>query len=565
MKNSRVYLIYILMFVSLFSYSQSSFFSLNSQSEVLSQRYEIESGNLNNSVFSDIRPYHRKLSSTFIDALDTAISNRSIVDNFNINYLQNDNFNYSDVQENKHVKPILKHFYKTRANFLQVNKNGFNLYVNPAFYFKGAYSDLDTNLLYRNTRAIEMYGDIDGKLGFYTFVSENQIKGAQHESDFVAKWGSYPGAHFTKTFENAYDFFLARGYISFRPIKSINLQFGQDRNFIGNGIRSLLLSDFATDYLFFKANTQVWRFNYMNLFTQLTDRYGFITGTNTKRPLPKKYVALHYFSYNITDNFNIGLFESVTFHDNNNDGRGFDINYMNPIIFYRAIEHQLGDPDKMMVGLNLNYLPVKNIQIYGQFMLNELRINDLRARNGHSANKFGYQIGTRYVNVAGISNLDLQVEYNRVRPYSYAHKTMSGTYPVNSYSHYNQPLAHPLGANFSELIVRLESQMFPNVNIGTELMYAKFGADSANSNWGGNIFLDYNNIHRELGNYVGQGVKTELLISHAWINYQIFHNLFVELDVRYRWLNSELDTRDKKNLFVATTLRLNLARTNWSF
>ena len=48
-----------------------------------------------------------------------------------------------------------------------------------------------------------------------------------------------------------------------------------------------------------------------------------------------KYIASHYLSYNITKRLNIGLFESVIWE---NDGDGFNLTYMNPIIFYQSIQ-----------------------------------------------------------------------------------------------------------------------------------------------------------------------------------------------------------------------------------
>lgn len=545
---------------------QTSFLPLNSPAETILQRYAIKTATMSAANFEDIRPYKRDALAAMLLIMDSGNNFVSNVDRFNLSYLQSNNLPLSSNRNFDSNKPVLRHFYKSKANFYQVNEPNFNLFVNPVLYLMVAKSDRDEKMLYTNTRALELHGDIDGKLGFYAFISENQMRVAQHENEYRKTWGVYPGAHLTKSFKDGgIDFFQARGYITFSPIKPIGIQFGQDRNFIGNGLRSLLLSDFATDYLFLKINTKVWRFNYMNLFMRLTDRYGSLIGADRSRPYPAKYVALHYLSINIFDNLNIGLFESVTFHDNKKDGRGFDINYLNPVIFYRSVEHQLGDPDKMMVGLNMGYIPIKDIKLYGQFMLNEFRINDLRERNGYVGNKFGYQLGMRYIDLLGLSNVDFQVEYNRVRPYSYAHYEISGTYPVNSYSHYNQPLAHPLGANFSEWIVKVDAQPFSRLATGLLLIQANYGADSSGSNWGGNIFLSYRDYERELGNVVGQGVGTNLLIAELWLSYQIRHNLFIDIEGRFRKTDSQLPQRNSSNLFIGTALRLNLGRKGWSF
>jgi hypothetical protein len=564
----QIYITLLILMISTFSASpQSANIPLNSTSEALLQRYEIRAGLLLNTLYSDLKPYTRSEAAMLIIQLDTLITDKSRSDLFNFSYLQSDNLSYSRSPINDSRKAILRQFYKSKANMIQVKVPDFELYVNPALHLAaGSISDADKPL-YTNTRAIEIRGNIAGKIGFYSFISENQMRIAPHEMAFRSLWGSFPGAHLTKSFKNGgIDFLQARGYFTFSPVKPIRIQFGQDRNFIGNGIRSLLLSDFATDYLFLRINTKVWRFNYQNLFMRLTDRYGYVAGNADKRPYPAKYAAIHYLSINLLKNLNIGFFESVTFHDNNNDGRSFDINYLNPIIFYRAIEHQQGDADKMMVGLNLNYLPFKGVQLYGQLAFNEFRINDLRAGNGHAANKFAYQTGIYWVDALNLPNLDLRVEYNRIRPYMYAHYTHQyDQWPVNSYSHYNQALAHPIGANLSELLVRILLQPWPRFTAQLNLIYTDYGADSAGSNWGNNIFLDYQDYEQELDNSVGQGVSTQLLIASALLTYQLRHNLFIDLDLRYRDLQSDIATRNSNYLYIGTALRLNLPHRPWNF
>jgi len=548
--------------------SQSSYLGLHSNSEQLMQRYETRIGRFSNELHSAIKPFNRKALSGWMTEQQNHFPSKSKSDDFNYQYLRSDNIPWSDAALYDSRKPLLKHFYRSKANLFQVHEKDFDLVINPGLYLLAASSNLDNNLLTINSRAVELYGSIGQKVGFYAFVSENQLFAARHERDFRSSWGSYPGAHLTKGFkEGGVDFIQARGYITFSPIPAISMQFGQDRNFIGQGTRSLLLSDFATDYPFLKINTKVWKLNYMNLFARLTDRYGYVTGTGNTRPYPAKYIALHYLSINIFPRLNAGLFESVTFHDNNGNGRGFDISYLNPIIFYRSVEHQLGDPDKMMVGATLAWLPVKNIKLHGQFMLNEFRFADLIEGNGHHANKFGYQIAADYTNIFGLNNFDIQVEYNRIRPYAYAHYTVgtNDSYAVNSYSHYNQPLAHPLGANLSEFICTLNTQPFPRLIGKLSLIMADYGADSSGSNWGGNIFLDYRDYEQELGNTVGQGVATKLLLAQALLSYQLRHNLFIEVDIRYRSLRSDISPRNSNNSFVGGALRYNLPHRPWTF
>src|SRR5690606_25152298 len=83
-----------------------------------------------------------------------------------------------------------------------------------------------------------------------------------------------PGYGFYKPFKtNGVDYFDARGYITFNVAKYIDVQFGYDKNFIGNGYRSLFLSDWGNSNLFLKLNTKIWKINYQNLFMELMPQY----------------------------------------------------------------------------------------------------------------------------------------------------------------------------------------------------------------------------------------------------------------------------------------------------
>src|SRR5690606_25694881 len=120
----------------------------------------------------------------------------------------------------------------------------------------------------------------------------------------------------------------------------------------------------------------------------------------------------------------IGLFESVVFGRKNH----FEFSYLNPVIFYRSIEQQNGSPDNAMVGLDAKANVAKKLQFYGQLLLDEFKLSEIKAGNGWWANKWGYQLGAKYIDAFGVNNLDLQVEHNRVRPFTYSHRDSVSTY-----------------------------------------------------------------------------------------------------------------------------------------
>ena len=223
-----------------------------------------------------------------------------------------------------------------------------------------------------------------------------------------------------------------------------------------------------------------------------------------------KYMANHYLSWNVSKRFNLGLFESVIW-SNTND-RGFDINYLNPIIFYRAIEFETGqDAGNAIVGATAKYKWNDAINIYGQFILDEFSISDIKAGEKSWKNKFGYQLGVKYYNAFKVDNLMLQMEYNRVRPYTYSHNTI-----VLNYSHNNQSMAHLWGANFSEAIL-IGRYHYKRWFADAKFIFGKRGLDfnpQANSTaYGGDIFTSENDRPGDTSITVGQGNTVD--VFHA--------------------------------------------------
>ncbi len=327
---------------------------------------------------------------------------------------------------------------------------------------------------------------------------------------------------------NGYNFFDWQGYVSYSPNNNrvFNFQAGRDKHFIGDGYRSLLLSDFAPAYPFFRINTNIWRIQYNVWYSWM---YDVSNSMQVKNNFTNKYGAFHYLSYNVTRSFNIGIFENVVWKGtDSNQVRNFDVNYLNPVIFFRPVEYSIGSSDNSFLGLNLNATLFKRLKVYGQIALDEFYLRELRARRGWWGNKQGVQVGGKWINALGVKGLELQGEYNQVRPYTYSHGA-----PEQNYAHYGMPLAHPLGANFKEALGFITYRKGRG-GFSTQLMIARSGRDSsAASNVGQNIFLSYTTRPFEYGHYTTQGVLTKINQVHFRFFYQLVPELNLRLELGY--------------------------------
>ncbi len=313
--------------------------------------------------------------------------------------------------------------------------------------------DLDSELdvTYNNTRAAIFQGGLGKNFNFYSVVYESQGRFADYFNRYAVSLrpgtegaAIIPARGVAKSFMGqAYDYPVAEGYLSFSPAKFFNLQFGHGKNFIGDGYRSLLLSDNASPYPFFKLNTTFWKIKYTNTWMSLRDVRPEVTGEDSFRT---KFMANHYLSYNVTKRLNIGFFESVLWENDNN--RGFDLNYLNPVIFYRAIEYSTGhQAGNAIMGLTGKYKWSDQVLMYGQWLIDEFSSVDVFGGEGSWKNKHGFQLGAKYFNAFNIPEFYLQLEYNQVRPYTYSHNTIT-----LNYGHNNQSMAHFWGANFKEVL-----------------------------------------------------------------------------------------------------------------
>ncbi|MDG1064504.1 MAG: gliding motility protein RemB [Flavobacteriaceae bacterium] len=304
---------------------------------------------------------------------------------------------------------------------------------------------------YNNTRLVHLQGGIGAGLSLNAVVYESQGRFADYYNQYAESIrpdggnpAIIPGMGIAKEFKtDGYDYPIATGYLSYNASKFFNVQLGHGKQFIGDGYRSLLLSDNASPYPYLQLNTTVWKLKYTNTWMSLRDVRPEVTQDGSFRT---KYMANHYLSYNVSKRLNLGFFETVIW-ENDND-RGFDVNYLNPIVFYRAIEFSTGSRGgNALLGLTYKYKWTDRFNIYGQLLVDEFSSSDVLAKNGSYKNKTAYQLGGKYYDAFGVDHLNLQVEYNRVRPFTYAHNTV-----VLNYGHNNQSMAHTLGTNFSEFL-----------------------------------------------------------------------------------------------------------------
>ncbi len=314
-----------------------------------------------------------------------------------------------------------------------------------------------------------------------------------------------------------------RGYISYTPNSIFSFLLGRGQHFWGDGYRSLYLSDNASPYPYFRIESTFWKVKYTNLYAWHQD----ISTGKTKN----KFSASHHLSWNIIPEFNLGIFETVVWAGNDTlVNRGFDVNYLNPVVFYRPVEYAQGSTDNSIIGFNFKAKLKKEHILYGQLVLDEFLLAEIKSGRNWWGNKYAIQIGYKNYNFLNIKNLTFLIERNIVRPYTYSHISSA----IN-YGHLNQSLAHPLGANFKETVI-LSSYRYKKLNFTFQTNFTTLGADTSSVSMGNDIFKSYANRNQDYGIKFFQGEKHHIIYNKIKVSYPLIKSIqmqaFTSLTVR---------------------------------
>ena len=428
------------------------------------------------------------------------------------------------------------HQYHESHSLLQVERepqNGepvFRLYIDPLLNLQLMNvsedgSDTAAGPYYINTRGINAHGDIGRKISFETSFYENQAFFPGYIRDFANSTSVIPGQGRWKIFKRdtadpshyGYDYAMSTGYLSYTPCSHLNVQVGSGKHFVGDGYRSLLLSDNSFSYPY--ARITGWfgpanMFQYTAIYASLMNLYSNTAiPFGSERLFQKKAASFYQFSARIGRIAEVSIFQGLIWKaaDEHNK-QCLRLAYVNPVMLTSVFSYGLNDEDNYMLGGTFHIDVLKTLRVYGQFVADDFG-DSIR-------HKTGFQLGVNYYNAFTLKHLHLQFEFNKVNPYTY-----SAVDSMQAFTHYNQPLAHPLGANFTEITGSLQYKI-GDFYLHARYTTAKIGADTAGHVFGqdpfvSNVFADNTNFAPGNHDYFGRGEQTTLTTIDASIGYMI--------------------------------------------
>ncbi|MBS7565995.1 gliding motility protein RemB [Mucilaginibacter sp. Bleaf8] len=432
------------------------------------------------------------------------------------------------------VKRSWVHRKLFNEHLIDVRNNEYTFYADflPDLTIGRDFSGKNTTWL--NTRGFQVGGTIGNKFSFYTSGFENQARFPNYYDTYTQQQEMVSGqGNLTLNSLNkrTRDWSYVTALLSYTPVKYLNISLGMDKTFIGDGYRSMLLSDFAAPYPLLRLTGTLGNVRYMAMWTYMND-------PTAKRFNPddfrKKWGAFQYLDWNVSNRVSLGFFQSVTWAAQNEDGssRGFDFNYINPFIFVRPLESSANrSPDNVNLGFTGKYEISNQITAYAQLSLDEFEAKNFFSSNGSWRNKYGWQLGFRGADVFNVRSLNYLIEYNSARPYTFTERSSS----IINYAHQREPLGHPFGANFRE-VVGIVNYSYQRFDFTFQGNYGMYGLDMNGLNYGKDIFKPYSTIIKELDNRIGQGLRTNLYYFEPKVAFLLNpkYNLRIELGGIFR-------------------------------
>jgi hypothetical protein len=255
----------------------------------------------------------------------------------------------------------------------------------------------------------------------------------------------------------------------------------------------------------------------------------------------------------------MGFYESVIISDN-----PFSFTYLNPVSFITSADLNTGaqgtTDNNTLIGIDLEYLPVRNLAVQGTLLIDDINFASLFKNDFTSNdNKFGYQVGTMWTDALMIQNLNLALEYTRLDPFVYSHRSNKSTY-----TNWDMSLGHALPPNSDEIALKLHYDVTNRIKFDFTYQFQRSGEgilfDSTGKlkiNYGGNInrgdgdyfitkniFLNGNRVNRNLFtfNFIFEPIK----------------QYFIEFKYQLRAYNLKYLNKQTNDNLYWTTLRVDL-------
>ncbi len=355
-------------------------------------------------------------------------------------------------------------------------------------------------------------GTIDNNVGFYLQVTGGQSFGGDTYARSVAA-GYDPVLMASTKFVSSKFINAVSGYLRYETDSHIiALTVGRYNFEMGNGY---------IDKLFISDNTppaDLARFDIDYKFFKYAFFYGNLQGDSLGVPLASKSIVGHRLDIEFSPAFRMGIYESLIMTD-----APFSFTFLNPVSFIQGVDLLTYSKinNNALMGIDCELRPHTNIGIQLSFLVDDLNFATLTAKNAtHDDNKFGYQAGIMYVDPFGLSDLTAILEYTRLDPFVYSHRTNESTY-----ANWGISLGSALPPNSDEIALELNYYLTNRITLNFLYKHQRSGEGFLDAN--GNLtFNDAGVITRNFGGDVNRGDLDGSFYNTFLMGYRVNRDIF---------------------------------------
>lgn len=328
---------------------------------------------------------------------------------------------------------------------------------------------------------VRMRGTLYNDFGFYLRMSNGQQIAGDYNSRVTASKYDPKLKSQVKFLGDKY-FNSFEGYMRYESDnRAFALTFGRENLMMGYGyINKLFLSRGTSPFDFGRLDVRYKTLGY-------SFYYGNIRGDSLGVALESKNVVGHRLDMNFTENFKLGLFESVIASN-----RPISFTYMNPLSFLTSADFsaEKGNESNSLIGIDCELKTGNKYGFQFSLLIDDLNFMTLWKNDvSNNANKFAFQAGVIFAEPLALNNTTVYLEYTRIEPFVYSHRTNK-----SSYTHWGISLGHPLTPNSDEIALMLDYFVTNRIKFNFKYQYQRSGdgviLDSTGAlirNYGGDI------------------------------------------------------------------------------
>ncbi len=286
----------------------------------------------------------------------------------------------------------------------------------------------------------------------------------------------------------------ASGYITFLA-KPLTLTLGRTHTAWGStadeqlGLSAL---NEPMDQIKFTLEFRRFRFTYL---------HAKLNGITTDR-----YLAGHRLDIDVGQGIRLGVYETVVYA-----GRGVELGYLNPLVPYHIIEHQLGDLDNNTFGIDITGSVTDGIRAYAEIFVDDFSQD--YPLGTYWGNKLAYLAGFQWARAFGVSTFELGLSYTRVDPFVYTHYDSSLVY-----THYDASIGSRLGPNAERYLVSARMRPLRDLVLDASFGFVRRGK--------GDIFTPHQPEDGEGKGFLSGVLETERRYAMS-ARYQVSRDCFV--------------------------------------